>query len=599
MASFDPLLFLSLAAMRSDHLGPTAHPAIELGPPRQRRRLEYVKCDFCRRSKKKCEPSKRQWPGEKCQRCITKGFTCSAPTKKNSDVSDALIVVNNSLLPSSEEDLIHEQRAYCALAEKCIQQMCSGLRRNICNLSATYTEIGTIDRSHIDDVLPEGLQYACKFWVSHLCRGKDIFLINVDLQNQVYNFLTGYLLCWLEALSLLQLIQDGINSLKSLEHLVGNVMGSQKLWGLVHDANRFILDYRTDIEHFPLHIYSNALQRSRSGSMKEIHIPRLQNWSELRGGEIWGTQKTILEGHAAMVSDIAFSPDGKLLATASVDSTVRLWGLATQKTLHLLTHDNSVEAIAFSRDGKLLACAANRDSYSWTLKLWDPATGKELQTQSPIKGIGFVNSIAFSPDGNFLASSSGRVVRLWNPATGYLLEILQHDSEPQSITFSPDGKLLASGGGDGIVKLWDPHTGCEMGTFKVYNRRISAIAFSPDSQLLASASFDDNAVNIWDLVRGKERQTFVGHTEGITSVAFSPDGKLLASASYDKMVKLWDPSTGRAQGMIVGRSEFETPIAFSPDGNLLAFAADALTPSGSLANKGTVELWELHNHKEE
>lgn len=101
--------------------------------------------------------------------------------------------------------------------------MYSGLRRNICEVTSPNTEIGTIHRSRIDDVLPEELQYACRFWVSHLCRGKDKFLVDVDLQDQVYNFLIGYFLYWLEALSLLQLIHDGISSLESLERLANNV----------------------------------------------------------------------------------------------------------------------------------------------------------------------------------------------------------------------------------------------------------------------------------------------------------------------------------------------------------------------------------------
>ena len=104
-----------------------------------------------------------------------------------------------------------------------MQQMRKGLRRNICKLTSTNTEIGTIPDSHIDDMLPEELQYACKFWIPHLYRGKDKFSVDANLQDQVYNFLTRYFLCWLEALSLLQLIHDGINSLESLEYLLNNV----------------------------------------------------------------------------------------------------------------------------------------------------------------------------------------------------------------------------------------------------------------------------------------------------------------------------------------------------------------------------------------
>jgi hypothetical protein len=101
--------------------------------------------------------------------------------------------------------------------------MRGSLRRNICNLTSPNTEIGTIPQSRIDSVLSEQLQYACRFWVLHLHRGKDKFLMDMDLQDQVYNFLKGYFLYWLEALSLLRLVHDGISSLVSLEDLVKNV----------------------------------------------------------------------------------------------------------------------------------------------------------------------------------------------------------------------------------------------------------------------------------------------------------------------------------------------------------------------------------------
>lgn len=104
-----------------------------------------------------------------------------------------------------------------------MRRMCSGLRRNICNLPSPNMEVGTIHRSCINDVLPEELQYACRFWVLHLSRGKVKFLVDVDLQGQVYNFLEGYFLCWVEAISLLRLVDDGINSLESLERLLNNV----------------------------------------------------------------------------------------------------------------------------------------------------------------------------------------------------------------------------------------------------------------------------------------------------------------------------------------------------------------------------------------
>ncbi|OBT59917.1 hypothetical protein VE03_10622, partial [Pseudogymnoascus sp. 23342-1-I1] len=155
----------------------------------------------------------------------------------------------------------------------------------------------------MDDVLPEELRYACRFWVIHLHRGRNTFLVDVNLQDQVYNFLRGYFLYWVEALSLLQLVQEGIESLESLEKLANDMdtSSSENLRGDVQNAKRFVLHYRADIEQFPLKIYSNALQCDLSGSMKEIHIP-----------------------------SIASSIASKLRAATSIDSTVKTWDPTTR-----------------------------------------------------------------------------------------------------------------------------------------------------------------------------------------------------------------------------------------------------------------------------
>lgn len=363
-----------------------------------------------------------------------------------------------------------------------------------------------------------------------------------------------------------------------------------KLRGFVHDAKRFVLDYRTDIERFPLNIYTCALLPLRRGLMKEINIPRLQAWSESHCGEIWGTLTSILEGHYAMILDIAFSPGGKLLAIASSDKTIKLWDLATRRTLRVLAFGNLIEIIAFSPDGSLLACTFDSGQGS-TLKLLDPTTGKGLQTPNFIKSITRFRSIAFSQDGKLLASTSDEMVRLWDSATGCQLRTLSYNYEAVSVAFSPDGKLLASAWEDGALKLWDPHTGSEIITFAMHNGFDFAIAFSPDSQLLALSSPDDSTVTIWDPALGIKLQALVGHTNNISSIAFSPDGKLLASASFDDTVRLWDLATGREQGTLVVHGKSAASIALSPNGSLLACVQNLSI------SRGAVNLWEPHGYR--
>lgn len=488
--------------------------------------------------------------------------------------------------------------------------MCSSLTRNICKLTTTNAEIDTIDRSDIINVLPDELQYSCRFWILHLYRGKNRFLVDVDLQNQVYDFLAGYFLCWLEALSLLRLVHDGINSLESLERLLNNVSvaneprrkihaktrkmqskSTENLRGFVQDAKRFVLNNTTEIERFPLHIHSYAPRFPRSISMKGDDILRLPARGDSHCGEVWGTLTTTLEGHPTFVRHIAFSPCGKLLATVLVGQTVWLWDIAMGKALRVPVCDDNVGAIAFLPDGNILACAINNNKTGdWMLKLFGPDYRKEAPKLNPIRGTGFVGSIKFSPDGKLLASISDETVRLWDSSTGALMQILS-DYETMSIAFSPDGRLLASAFVD-CVKVWDPPTGSEIRTFVADcgDSCADTIAFSPDSQLLACFSYDNSTVTILDPLTGIQRQTLVGHNNNISSIAFSSDGKLLATASFSRTVELWDPTTGRRKGTLGGRKGSTTPIAFSPDGSLLAWVA-----APRLSDKWAVDLWELHN----
>jgi WD40 repeat protein len=305
-------------------------------------------------------------------------------------------------------------------------------------------------------------------------------------------------------------------------------------------------------------------------------------------------QEGALPGNGG-VNGVAFSPGGKLLATAGEDGTARLWNTTTNlpvgKPIRVGTGTNgSVNGVAFSPNGKLLA-TADQDG---TVQLWNPATGQPVG--KPIRvGTGTnggVNSVAFSPNGTLLATADADgTARLWNPATGRPVSAALHSSTNggvNGVAFSPDGTLLATAGQDGTAHLWNTATGQPAGNPIPAGSGsiglVEGVAFSPDGTLLATADFD-GTTQLWDPATGEpvgNPITTSNHTN-VTGVAFSPDGRLLAIAYADGATQLWNPAAGQPVGkpLTSGSNGAVIGVAFSPGGKLLA----------TVDFDGTTQLW--------
>jgi WD40 repeat protein len=303
---------------------------------------------------------------------------------------------------------------------------------------------------------------------------------------------------------------------------------------------------------------------------------------------IWdvATRKSIrtLRGHGGFIHSLAFHPDGTRLASASVDQSARVWDLASgEEKLCYRSHGGNVMCVAFSPDGHRLA--------SWgvdnLVRIWDARTGADLMQLSGHSGRVF--NLAFRPDGKRIASAGALGLTLWDTTTGQNLQLLQGiDNVALRVVFSPDGQRLIAGCWDRTVKIWDLATSRETLVLRGHGDMVMSVALSADGRRLASASFD-GTVRLWYPPSATDRpgptpRVLRGHTAELGGMAFSADGRRLASGSLDRTIRIWDLTTDKVMHVLKGHAEPPISLAFTADGKQLT----------SVSFEGTMLHWDAN-----
>lgn len=289
-------------------------------------------------------------------------------------------------------------------------------------------------------------------------------------------------------------------------------------------------------------------------------------------------ERNRLEGHNEEVRSVSFSPNGKILATASDDNTVRLWSIDGRELKKLSGQNQLFRSVRFSPDGQTIA-AISADN---TVKLWT-VDGKELMTfPGKADEENFMADLCFSPNGRVIAASGiNNTLKLWHLDGQPHQTLTGHKQQVWSLSCSPDGQTIVAADRGGTVKLWRMD-GREIKSFQASPQAIFGVSFSPDGQSFITAG-GDTQIKLWSL-EGKEIKTIGKHDNYAIAVRFSPDGRQIASVSPDKTLRLWSID-GKGLKTFKGHQNGIFDLSFSPDGQSIATAG----------GDDTVRLWNLNN----
>ncbi|KAB8207373.1 quinon protein alcohol dehydrogenase-like superfamily [Aspergillus parasiticus] len=490
---------------------------------------------------------------------------------------------------------IDESKAHKMLFSRCVDIMNSTLRRNICQLERVSTRFYDVPDARVEEYLPEHAQYACCHWVDHLRQS------GINDGRPLYDFLETHFTHWVEAMSWMGKLPEGILMLNDLLIYISDssIEGITKLRAFVQDAKRFMITFRSVMEQAPLQIYVSALLFAPKRSLvREYFGKEIPKWIKKRPNmpEHWNPLLHTIQGHSDKVLCVRCSPDGKSVASASGDHTVRVWDVSTWRCLQVLRgHEAPVHTVEFLSNTSLLTAAIYE-----TVRIWYLDTGESKVLNAPVSNY----EVELSPDSTKLVCKvrdRGSHIYLYNLETQDLSYLTSGGFD--GILFSPDSRRIVFHDEEHVY-IWDAIAKAHLQTFNCL--RPEKPVFSSDSKLVLYGSYGVTSGDIqsWELSTRRVQTCIHIEFNMYFNLEFSPDNTSVAVLSH-RQVDLWDISEGRIMARL--RSiEFsdsrDWKIVWLPNGEQVAtvhetgiiYIWDVATESVAKTLKSPVSSPELH-----